>query len=793
MKKLKQQKIWICWKREPDGNGRMTKKPYSSYGYRTGTSRSHKAEWSTYETAKAAADDPARGFDGVGFILPKGYFFVDIDHQDSDSALVTDIRKILPTYMEISPSGNGMHLYGRCHAEKIPKSRRQDGSMKLDDRYYSKNSEIGVEIYIGGLTNRFATFTGNVVTFTGNVATSTGNVIPGENGHDGENAHDHILTECTQGLLSFLEQFMLRQPREKPVEIDPEDYEVLTEDDIPMILNSLRNAKNGQKFISLFDDGEIPDGRSPSEADTALCALIAFRAGPNPELINEIFRQSSLYRPKWDREDYWRRTVKAGIDACHGVFHHSVKTTPSFVYENTKGKMCVSAPKLAAHVKKKIRYLLVSEAKRGSYKKYVYQNGVYHLFSDDRFKGLIREAVESYDPTLVKMRDIDEAFKIINTDTRCIPITELNDNERYINFQNGLLDLKDMTLKEHDPSFYYTVQIGCRWKPYHIPTPVFDGYLDILTAGDPETQTLLLEFMGAVLSNVKGSRMKKALFMYGPGNTGKSQLKRLTEMLLGADNYSGIDLNQMEQRFGGGAIYGKRLTGTSDMGFMSVPELKLFKKATGGDTLFGEFKGQDGFEFVYGGLLWYCMNELPRFGGDDGQWVYQRIMQVSCNNVIPKEKQDPFLLDKLYEERAGIVYKLVMALKNLIANGYRFAEPQSVVNAREEYHSENNTVISFWKECMVLRSGTKIEDMCTTGRVFRVYKEWCRDNNHGFAKTMKEFRRDLSEYCGMEYSDMIVRHGKGGSFFREYTLSDEMKENYRSVYGYDDILPLVGE
>ena len=281
--------------------------------------------------------------------------------------------------------------------------------------------------------------------------------------------------------------------------------------------------------------------------------------------------------------------------------------------------------------------------------------------------------------------------------------------------------------------------------------------------------------------------------MVGDGDTGKSKLKSLTEMLLGKGNHVAMDRGEIEARFGTSNIYGKRLAGSSDMSFMTVTELKTFKKCTGGDSLYAEYKGENGFEFVYDGMLWFCMNRLPKFGGDDGQWVYQRIMQVSCNNVIPKEKQDPFLLDKLYEERTGIVYKLVMALKNVIANGYRFAEPQSVLNAREEYHSENNTVISFWKECMVLRPGTKIDDMCTTGRVFRVYKEWCRDNNHGFAKTMKEFRRELSGYCGMEYTDMIVRHGKGGSFFREYTLSDEMKENYRNVYGYDDIQPLLGD
>lgn len=139
-----------------------------------------------------------------------------------------------------------------------------------------------------------------------------------------------------------------------------------------------------------------------------------------------------------------------------------------------------------------------------------------------------------------------------------------------------------------------------------------------------------------------------------------------------------MDLGEIEARFGTSNIYGKRLAGSSDMSFMTVDELKTFKKCTGGDSIFAEFKGKNGFEFVFGGVFWFCMNRTPRFGGDDGEWVYNRIMQVECNNVIPLEKQDKKLLDKMYAEREGIIYKAVMALKRVIANGYVFSEPDCV-------------------------------------------------------------------------------------------------------------------
>ena len=71
------------------------------------------------------------------------------------------------------------------------------------------------------------------------------------------------------------------------------------------------------------------------------------------------------------------------------------------------------------------------------------------------------------------------------------------------------------------------------------------------------------------------------------------------------------------------------------MSFVSIGELKTFKSLTGGDSVFAEFKGQQPFNYFYKGFLWFCMNRLPRFGGDDGQWVFDRIMIIHCENVIP--------------------------------------------------------------------------------------------------------------------------------------------------------------
>lgn len=752
MLELKQQKIWMLWRLDKK-NGKPTKVPFSSKGGPTGTDEKWKATWVTYDEAVAAKKNFKRA-SGIGFKIPEGYFFIDIDDRKLSDPFVKTIFSRHDSYAEYSVSGTGIHQYGKCDFTKLPTYIEESGKLCLDRNFYTKNPNNKMELYIGGLTNRFAVYTGNVI-------------------------EDKPLKECTSAILTTLDKDMRRKEKENYSEKRDGDRGTFD------IVCSLRRQKNGEKFKKLYDLGDFSEYNSHSEADAALCAMIAFRTGPDPEAIDQIFRSSALFRDKWNREDYRKSTIKAGIESCHGTFHQSKMDHPYFVkFNESTGAPFVSVPLLAKYTRENINYLLVRDNAKQGLLKYVYEDGCYRLYADNMLMGKIKQFIADYDEELVKMSQVSETLNHINTDLNYVTQDSLNGDESIVNFQNGLLKVTkdDLKLLSHDPEVLSTIQIPCEWKGCSAPTPVFDNYLSTLTDGNEEVQKLLLEFIGVCISNVKGCRMKKALFLVGDGDTGKSQLKSLVELLLGRGNFIGIDLKEIEARFGTGAIYGTRLAGSSDMSFLSVNELKTFKMITGGDAIFAEFKGLQGFQYTYSGLLWFCMNKLPRFGGDDGKWVYDRIMVVRCPNVIPKEKQDKCLLDKMYAEREGIVYKAITALQTVIRNGYRFSEPECVRLARNEYQSSNSTVISFFNECMYEGKNNR---HCTTGRIYKVYQAWCRENNSGYAKTSKEFREELAEHLNTSFSEMSTRQ-KGNTYYKDYTLTDEAKMQFEKEYGYDE-------
>ncbi len=75
------------------------------------------SSWCDYTTARAALADKRGQFDGVGFVLNgDGIACLDLDDCLHDGVLEAWAQEIVDrcprTYIEISPSGHGLHVFG---------------------------------------------------------------------------------------------------------------------------------------------------------------------------------------------------------------------------------------------------------------------------------------------------------------------------------------------------------------------------------------------------------------------------------------------------------------------------------------------------------------------------------------------------------------------------------------------------------------------------------------------------------------------------------------------------------
>ena len=539
-------------------------------------------------------------------------------------------------------------------------------------------------------------------------------------------------------------------------------------DKVSAIVSKLRSRPNSRTFVMLFDDGECPDYDSNQERDLALCKMIASET-TDTEVIEAVFKESGCYRAKvWAKNGYGESIIQQAVAAVK-----SNKGIPSFIVQTVRKEKLVekvSAPMLAQWVRDNVIYRIFRDDATQTMSVYLYENGVYSEIDSNLFKGIIKEPVENYNPLLVNMKDIDETYKQLITDRTYYATKLLNANFNIINFENGILKLDDMTLVPHSPDYMSTIQIPSKWVDRESDTPVFDKYLDTLTNGDKGIQKLLLQYMGICLSNIPGYLLKKFLILYGEGDTGKSQLKRLLEMLLGSRNCCPIGLDKLESEFGPINLRYKRLAGSADMNYVSVKELSTLKSMTGSDSIFANRKGLTPVSFVYTGLFWFCANRLPKFGGDDGPWVFARICPVYCGNVIPKAEQDTMILDKMYAEREGIIYKAIQALLEVIANGYKLDEPQSVIAARAAYSKDNSIVSEFAAECLESSGTTPASECSSINEIYRIFTLWCKSNNNGHTLSKKDFKNGLARHFDTDEENLYTRVSKG-MIITGYTLS----------------------
>lgn len=81
------------------------------------------------------------------------------------------------------------------------------------------------------------------------------------------------------------------------------------------LISKAMNAENGAKFAMLwYGDWQCAGHPSQSEADLALCSMLAFWTGGDRQRVAALFRQSGLYRDKADRDDYMERAIDKALE-----------------------------------------------------------------------------------------------------------------------------------------------------------------------------------------------------------------------------------------------------------------------------------------------------------------------------------------------------------------------------------------------------------------------------------------------------------------------------------------------
>lgn len=250
---------WVVW-REEIREGEKTKVPYQPRNLKRKASSTNPDTWGTFEQAASVAR--TNGFHGIGYVFSPqdDYAGVDLDKcRDPETGELRYCAQVLVSYLdsycEASPSGTGTHIITKA---KWPQNAG-----------YKKAMPCGMKIEVYDVDRYF---------------TMTGHHLEGT----------PLTIEPRQAELTTLHTEIFGKPQ--PPSKAPSQAPALELSDRELI-EKAQQAANGEKFGRLWR-GDTTGHPSPSEADLALCSMLAFWTGPDPARIDRLFKDSGLFRAK---------------------------------------------------------------------------------------------------------------------------------------------------------------------------------------------------------------------------------------------------------------------------------------------------------------------------------------------------------------------------------------------------------------------------------------------------------------------------------------------------------------
>ncbi|WP_415336932.1 phage/plasmid primase, P4 family [Clostridium perfringens] len=343
----------------------------------------------------------------------------------------------------------------------------------------------------------------------------------------------------------------------------------------------------------------------------------------------------------------------------------------------------------------------------------IYENGVYNISGEKEAGRIIMDYMLPNYCVMASIRDCREQWDILVSKD----FDDFNRNPYLVNVRNGLLDIRDMSFKEHTPSYLSTVQLNVEYNP-QVDCPQFKKFLNEVL--DCKLIPLVQEIVGYLLTTNTASQ--KAFVFWGPARTGKSTLLWVVEyLLLGKKNVSNIPWQEIGDKFKTAELLGKLANVFSDLPSKSIDDTGIFKVVTGEDYLMAEKKNKNPFKFKPFARLVFSCNELPRNYVDRTEGFYRRLIIVPFSRQIDKSKIDKSLKYKFQREKEGILNWALEGLKRLYENNFEFSENELTDGVKKEYKRENNNVISFVEECCELDGLFS----CSRIEIYEAYKEFC--------------------------------------------------------------------
>jgi putative DNA primase/helicase len=489
------------------------------------------------------------------------------------------------------------------------------------------------------------------------------------------------------------------------------------------------------RIKDLIVNGKDSTYSSRSEADQAVITALVHK-GVGESDIKAIFKNYKIgekYRGHSAPDEYLSHNIKKAEEFSN--LTEEERQDPLFIsgalHKNDNGKYQLKIVPFQEYMNKK-HMLKFLEKERTFFR---YSGKCYEQCSEDRLNNLCQTELGKHRnlfPPASKANFIHFAIgnDMVDDDKA------YEDQIRYLTLQNGLYDLSQHKLIEHNPSIFTTNLLPYDYNPT-VVCPRWLQYLDEVFISDAETIKFVQEAVGYAFH--KSIPKAVLFFIIGDGGNGKSVFIDVISALCGKENVCNISLNKLNDEKYLPELFGKMINVSGETPNKKCMNTDLVKAVVAGDWVTGREVYKKPSKFKPYAKHYLGMNTLPDIE-DNTHGMWRRIHVIEFPRKFAEHEMDVELTEKLMGELSGIFNWALEGYKRLGGQKFIFSESSAMCKSKKQYQQQSNSVLDFIDNCF---KDANTEDSSPFKNLYDCYQGFCATEGNKRCFPKKEFRAIL--------------------------------------------------
>lgn len=338
-----------------------------------------------------------------------------------------------------------------------------------------------------------------------------------------------------------------------------------------------------------------------------------------------------------------------------------------------------------------------------------YRKGVYIGYGQQFIEALAEQKLKK--PRTANVREVVNMIRRRTFTNR----EDFDKDPNILNVQNGLLNIKTLEFKDHDPKYLSRIQLPVDYNRDAVPTKLNECLEEWLP--DQEARHTALEAAASCL--LKTSKFEKAIMFIGEGANGKSTFLSVLMKMLGEDNISNVSIHDLIARpFSRAELDAKLANIYADIDSSEIKHPAILKMVVTGENMTVEKKNKNPFRMKSFAKLIFSANKFPKID-DQSKAFFRRFIIIEWLESF-ENKADTRLVEKLStaDELSGLFNTLTKIACAMNERG-SFLHTPDIDELNKKWNEFSKPIDMF------LNSETEKQAKRSTGKM-EMYTEYIR-------------------------------------------------------------------